>query len=233
MFQTGFIKLSRLFSGEKRFPYVLSLDTTLPTVKAVKIFKLLSSLGYFSLQCSLGNVVFSKCEKPWTPYFQPKPLLCSISWWILTIKLLYYQITLSDYFFILFSTISCVHWMDAKDANSCTKRLSGTNWVKLAWNLKHELWNWSGVSDEGRLTCILWYFVCLVLPVTWSVHSSPLYAFSKQEPLFCCCMIVSEGNIFRFCPLWGKREEGRISPSGSFHCCRLMKTSKSEKHKRH
>lgn len=194
-------------------------------------------IGCFLQQCTLGIVFdFSRnvttnrtiVEGTLHTIFSPKPLLYSINWWILTINNIY---TLSDLFYFIQHYQLC-SLGDANDANSCTKCLSGTNWVRLAWNLERELWNWSGVSDEGRLTASLWYCVLYFLSPgrpTLSV-STP---FQNENLCLCCCMIVSEGNIFCFCPSLSQWEEGRISPTGSVHCCRLMKTSKSEKHKRH
>lgn len=139
--------------------------------------------------------------------FSPKPLLYSINWWILTINNIY---TLSDLFYFIQHYQLC-SLGDANDANSCTKCLSGTNWVRLAWNLERELWNWSGVSDEGRLTASLWYCVLYFLSPgrpTLSV-STP---FQNENLCLCCCMIVSEGNIFCFCPLWAneRKEESHL-----------------------
>lgn len=165
------------------------------------IFKLLTSpcsflhgnkissilIGCFLQQCTLGivfdfsrNVTTNRTITEGTLHtiFSPKPLLYSINWWILTINNIY---TLSDLFYFIQHYQLC-SLGDANDANSCTKCLSGTNWLRLAWNLERELWNWSGVSDEGRLDGIP-LILCLVLPVTWSTHSLRLYAFSKREPV--------------------------------------------------
>lgn len=215
------------------------------------IFKLLTSpcsflhgnkissilIGCFLQQCTLGIVFdFSRnvttnrtiIEGTLHTIFSPKPLLYSINWWILTINNIY---TLSDFFNFIQHYQLC-SLGDANDANSCTKCLSGTNWLRLAWNLERELWNWSGVSDEGRLDGIP-LILCLVLPVTWSTHSLRLYAFSKREPVSLLLYDRQWRQHFLFLPSLSQWEEGRISPTGSVHCCRLMKTSKSEKLKRH
>lgn len=194
------------------------------------IFKLLTSpcsflhgnkissilIGCFLQQCTLGIVFdFSRnvttnrtiIEGTLHTIFSPKPLLYSINWWILTINNIY---TLSDFFNFIQHYQLC-SLGDANDANSCTKCLSGTNWLRLAWNLERELWNWSGVSDEGRLTASLWYCVLYFLSPgrpTLSV-STP---FQNENLCLCCCMIVSEGNIFCFCPLWAneRKEESHL-----------------------
>lgn len=72
------------------------------------------------------------------------------------------------------------------------------------------------VIKDDRLHVFVY---CVLLPpATCSFTSS--HSFQNKSLCFCCCMIVSEGNIFCFCPLWAnKSREGRLSHAGLVHCC--------------
>lgn len=98
---------------------------------------------------------------------------------------------------------------------------SSNCWVRVcAFILKFGSWAvkpiqsmWSRTTD-----CIVFVYCVLLPPATCSFTSS--HSFQNKSLCFCCCMIVSEGNIFCFCPLWAnKSREGRLSHAGLVHCC--------------
>lgn len=81
------------------------------------------------------------------------------------------------------------------------------------WAVKPIQSTWSRTTD-----CIVFVYCVLLPPVTCTFTSS--HSFQNKSLCFCCCMIVSEGNIFCFCPLWAnKSREGRLSHAGLVHCC--------------
>lgn len=84
-----------------------------------------------------------------------------------------------------------------------------------------EVWIMSCETDPEYVIkddCIVFVYCVLLPPATCSFTSS--HSFQNKSLCFCCCMIVSEGNIFCFCPLWAnKSREGRLSHAGLVHCC--------------